>query len=383
MIAKKLRAAVAALFVGTAVIAAGTILCSTPAEAAVRAAVGKPLQDAIAAANAGNYSTAVKKVNEAESVGGLTAEEQKIITQTRQFIEVKSGGAAGVSTGPGAQAKFDSDYRAGHYRDVIEDEALLRKFGALNATNLVVIAQAYYQLGDYKGCLRFATDHTSAGTAMLERASLCAYKTGDDDLMRQAAEALVQASPTPKNWSDLLGVADRAKQMSDPQKLDIYRLKYLTGATSRADDYMTLAQLLIAGRLPTEARTVIEKGQATKILVDVRAQKLLERAKSDQARDVASMGTQLADARKLPDGDELIRLGQDLTGMGKYPDAISAIDAGIAKRPHDIDMAYVSLAHAQYAAGQKPAAFASLKKANKTPNGKMIADLWELYMRQH
>ena len=69
--------------------------------------------------------------------------------------------------------------------------------------------------------------------------------------------------------------------------------------------------------------------------------------------------------------------------MGKYPDAIGVINAGIAKGTHDPDMAYVALAQAQFGAGQKPAAISTLAKANKSPNGQMIAHLWVLYMRQH
>ena len=384
MIAKKLRAAAAALFLGTAAMTAGAILSSTPAEAAVRAAVGKPLQDALSAAQAGNYSAAMQKVRQAESVSGLTAEEKKIIGQTRQYIEVKSGGKVAVTSAAGAKAKFDADYRARRFRDTIENEALLRKYGALDAQSMVIIAQAYYQLGEYSGCLRYALNHTSAGSAILERAMQCAFRLGNDDQMRDVAMRLVASSGSAKNWTTLLNLADRAKQMSDPQKLDIYRLRMLTGAMVKPrDDYMTLAQLLIAGRLPTEARTVVEKGMAAKILVDNRAQRLLGRAKADQAKDVATLGKQLAAAKKSRDGDELVRIGQDLTGMGKYPEAIDAINEGIDKGPHDPDMAYVALAQAQYAAGQKAAALSSLKKANKSPNGKMIAGMWDLYMRQH
>jgi tetratricopeptide (TPR) repeat protein len=384
MIAKKLRAAAAALLLGTAAVAAGSILVLTPAQAAVRAEVGKPLKAAIDAASAGNFQSAMSNLRAAEAVGGLTSEEKEKIAAVRRYIEVNSHGSVGVSTADGARAKFDTDYRAGRYRDTIADEDLLRKFGALDGQSMVIIAQAYYQLGDYKGCLRFAMDHSGAGAAMLERAVQCAYRTGDNNMMRQAAEQLVAASGTPKNWSSLLNLADQAKQMSDPQKLDIYRLRYLTGAMAKpSDDYMTLSQLLIAMRLPTEARSVVEKGMQAKILVDSRAQKLLGRAMQDQARDAATIAAQTAAAKKSPDGDELIRIGQDYTGMGKYPDAIAAINAGIAKGPHDPDMGYVALARAQFGAGQKAVALSTLAKANKSPNGQMMARMWALYMRQH
>jgi len=382
MIVKKLRAAATALLLGTAVIAAGGILSATPAEAAVRAAVGKPLQAALQAAAAGNYSAAMAQVRQAESVGGLTAEEQRVISQTRQYIEVKSGGAVGVSDATGARAKFDADYRAGRFRETINDEDLLRKYGALDGASMTIIAQAYYRLGDYQGCVGYTSRH-SVGTEMLELQARCAYETHDDSLMRQAAEQLVAASGTPEHWNQLLNLADRSKGLSDPQTLDIYRLKYLTGTMIKADDYMTLTQLLLAAHLPSEAVAVMNKGVQARLLVDQRAQRLLALAKQSQASDLASLSRTAAAAARAPAGDDLIKLGQDYTGMGRYGDAIAAIQNGIRKGVNDPDAAQVALAQAYYGAGQKAAALSALSKSTRTPNGQLVARLWSLYMRQH
>jgi hypothetical protein len=383
MIVKKLRAAAAALMLGTAAVAGASIVCATQAEAAVRPQVGKPLQEAQALAGQGNYQAAMAKVNQAAAVGGLTAEEQKIIAQMRDYISVKSGGAVGVSSAAGAQAKFDTDYRNGKFRDAINDEQLLRKYGAMNAQNAIVIGQAYYNMADYRGCVRYAADHSSLGQDMLKLQLRCAYQTGDDRDMRQAAEALVATAPTPENWNQLLNLAERSKALSDPQSLDIYRLKYLTGTMQGAGDYFTLAQLLIAANLSSEASSVIEKGMQAHILVDQRAQRLLAMSKSRQAGDVATIQQTAAKAQKASSGDLLIQLGDDYNGMGRYPDAIAAIVAGIKKGVHDPDAAQTALARAYFGAGQKAAALAALAKADKTDNGRMIAHLWSLYMRAH
>jgi len=383
MIVTKLRAASTALLLGMAVIAAGGILTATPADAAVRKAVGQPLQEAIAAVKAGSCQTAMAKIHQAEAVGGLSAEEQKILTQTKQYAEVTFQGQCGVSSGQGAQAKFDSDYRAGRFRDAIADEDLLRKFGALNGTNMIVIAQAYYRSGDYRGCVRYANSHTGAGGDMLDLALRCAYETHDQDLMRDAAQNLVEAQGTPKNWTQVINLAEGAKQLSDPQTRDLYRLSYLTGAMVKPDDYMTLAQLLLAARLPSEARAVVEKGMQLKLLVDARAQRLYALTKQQQAADVGNIGRRAAEAQKAPKGDELVLLGEDYIGMGRFADAISAIQAGIAKGVNDSDNAQIRLAVALYGNKQKPKALSALAKATSTPNGAMVAKLWTIYIRQH
>ncbi|MDE2184967.1 MAG: DUF3828 domain-containing protein [Alphaproteobacteria bacterium] len=82
------------------------------ADAAVRAAVGRPLQAAIASANAGDYTAAMDDVRQAETVGGLTEEEQRVIGQVRDYIAAKSGhlGAPEASTaGAGGGNDFDNN----------------------------------------------------------------------------------------------------------------------------------------------------------------------------------------------------------------------------------------------------------------------------------
>src|SRR5512141_1669457 len=137
MLFKTFRAAATAFALGTAAVAVAGVCSTVPAQAAVRSAVGKPLNEARALAASGNYSAALARVNAAEAVGGLTAEERSVVSQMRQYIEIKSGsGALGVT------AKFANDYNARRYRDVINDGELLRKNGVLDGNSMQVIAQA-------------------------------------------------------------------------------------------------------------------------------------------------------------------------------------------------------------------------------------------------
>ena len=383
MIPKKLRAVATALLLGVVTAVAGGALTVTPAQAAVRAVVGKPLQAAKDAAAAGNYSAAIADVRQAESAGGLTAEEQKIIAQMRQYIEAKSGGSVGVSGSAGAQAKFDADYRAGRYSDAINDADLLRKFGALNGTNMVVIAQAYYRMGSYKECARYAADHSSVGSDMLELQMRCAYEAHDDAMIRSASEQLVAASGTPEHWAQLLKYSESAKALSDHQTLDINRIKYLTSTLKGDSDYFLLATLAIQLGYPSEAVGGIQKGFQVKVLNGDRAMRLFNLAKTSAAADLANLPKTVAAANKATGGDSLVKLGEDYCGMGRYPDAVAAVQAGIAKGVSDNDNAETRLGQALYGAGQKDAALKAFAKAKNTPNGEMIAHLWSLYVRAH
>lgn len=384
MFPKKLRAIAMALALGTAAVAAAGALTVTSAQAAVRPAVGKPLQAAQAAAAAGNYKQAMQFVNQAAAVSGLTAEEQKIIGQMREYISVKSGGTVGVDSAVGAQAKFDNDYRSGRFRDAINDADLLRKYGALNSTNMVIIAQAYYRVGDYKGCARYTADHTNLGPDILELQVRCAYESHDDATMRDALVQLVSTTGKPEYWNQLLKLAESARGLSDHQTLDIYRIKFLTGSMTGADDYFVLAQFALQYGFAAEAQSVIQKGFDSKVLSGDRAVKLLNLAKSTYANDLKNLPRTMAAAKAAKSGDLLVKLGEDYCGMGRYKDALDSIEAGIAKdNLTDKDNAQIRLGQAEYGAGQKAAALKAFAKADATPNGKLTAELWSLYVRAH
>lgn len=380
MIAKKLRAVATALVLGTAALA----VASVPADAALRKSVGQPLQEAQSLAKSGNYAAACSKVKQSEGVGGLTAEESRVVKQMRDYLAAASKGTAcAEGSSVGAEAKFQADWQARRYSEVIADEELLRRTGTLSGNAQVVIAQAYEQKGDYSGCVRYASEHASVGAEMIKRGMLCAYKTGNDALSLDLALKLVAMSPTQENWDQLLRQAERAKQLSDPQTLDIYRLKFLTNTIKGADEYFMLAQMLIAARVQNEAALVVDRGVQAKLLVDQRAQRLAALAKKNAADETANIGKLLAAAQKQPKGDDLVKVGEALTGMGRYPDAVNALQAAIAKGVADPDNAQVRLAVALYGNKQKPAALNALDKVSKSANGKMVARLWSLYIRNH
>src|SRR5258707_7639974 len=111
MFRNRLRVLATALVLGTAAVAVAGISTIVPADAAVRPAVGRPLQEARSLAAAGNYGAAMAKVREAEGAGGLSGEERSIINQMKEYISVKSGGSGDVNSALGAKAKFANDYR--------------------------------------------------------------------------------------------------------------------------------------------------------------------------------------------------------------------------------------------------------------------------------
>lgn len=79
-----------------------------------------------------------------------------------------------VPSASDAKAKFASDYNGGHYKDVIADGELLRKFNVLDIQSQLVIGQAYYKAGDYPGCVKYNKTLNSDVARQLQ--ARCAYE---------------------------------------------------------------------------------------------------------------------------------------------------------------------------------------------------------------
>lgn len=369
MTANPVRALGMALLLGTATMAAATVSMTTTAEAAVRAAVGNALKEAIAAAGAGRASAAEAALHQAESTPNLTPAEQSAIAQTRSYVQSKSSGG-----GTGAKGKFISDYNAGRYREAINDADDLRKAGQLDFNSQVVVAQSYYLLGDYPS----AISHLKAlgdSEQVLELLLSASYKSGDSATMRDVAEKLVLAGKT-QYWANLLTGAENTRGLKDHQQLDLYRLRFATNNMRSDSDYFTAAELAIEFGSPAEAVNIINKGITAKVLQGDRAARLLGLANAAVAKD----NIQAAEAHART-GDDLVKVGEDLTGTGKGPDAITQIQAGIAKGVTDKANAQMRLGQAYIAAGQKDAAARAFNSIKDDPAWGVIAHIWSVYAR--
>jgi hypothetical protein len=70
--------------------------------------------------------------------------------------------------------------------------------------------------------------------------------------------------------------------------------------------------------------------------------------------------------------------------MGRYQDAIDAIQDGIKKGVTDKDDSQILLGMTHFNAGQKSEALAALNEVPKSESGNgLVAHLWSLYIRTH
>ncbi|MGN6514557.1 MAG: hypothetical protein ACTHLR_01810 [Rhizomicrobium sp.] len=375
MVSQTFRALSAALLLTTAGVAAGVISTTTVAEAAgARPPVAKLLNDAINLAKAGKTSGASAKVHQAEAVGGLTPGDQQAIEQVKSYIAAKSGSGA-----TGSKAKFAADYNAGRYAQVVGPDAEeLRKAGQYDAQSQLIVAQAYYLMGNYTQAIKLLSG-MSGDTAQSLLMSAAA-KSGDSQAEMKAAERLILSGQS-KYWPYMLAAADNTRGLSDHQTLDVARLRFLTGNMRNAEDYQLAAELAIQFGFPTEAATIAKKGVDAKVLTDARSQKLVALAQGNAAKDVANLPNTVKAANAAKNGDLLVKLGENYWGMGKYPDAVNAIKAGIAKGVTNADDAQIALGIAYVGAGQKDAATHAFNAVKGSPAAETVAHIWSVYAR--
>ncbi len=380
----RLRGVLAAVLIGTAGVAGATMMLVTTAQAAgVRPAVGKPLQEAINFAKEGKSALALDALKRAESVHGLTATEQKVIAETRQYVEVKTGNfSGGVTNATSAQAKFAIDYNNRRYHDVItEDQAYLRKYGVLDESHKEIVAQAYYQMGDYRGALNYITHNLNGSTSALMLKMAAANKVGDTSALAQSARQLVLTGQ-PKFWTYVLMAADRASGLSDDQTLGIYRIRLLTGNMRSADDYSTATQISIQLGFPQEGLAIQQRGFAAKVLSGTRQERLLALAKKDAADQAAEMGKLATEAHAAKTGGPLVHLAEVYWGVGKYKDALAAVNEGLKKGGvKDVADADIVKGMALEGLKQTRAALMAFRAASTNPKAKVVASLWDLYAR--
>jgi hypothetical protein len=373
---RKLRAALTAIFLGTAAAGAAVLVMAAPAQAlTVSAKVGPLLNEAKALMASGKYDAALAKLREADAAKS-TPDDTAAINSMKQYIGVKTGDVS-LGGAMAAKAKFANDYNAGKYKDVIADADILRKAGALDAQSQLIIGQAYYKAGDYAGCVKYAKTISGNDTA-LELQARCAYETGDDATQRAALESLVSRTGKPEYWVGLLKLGERARGLSDHNSLDISRLRLLSGSMQTKDDYVQLGQYALQFHLAAEAQAAMEKGVAAKLLTDDRSMRLLATAKQMAAANLASEPKTLAAANAAPQGDDLVALGENMIGEGKAKDAIGVIQNGMKKPLKDAANAQIRLGQAYLAAGQKGDASAAFDKVKTPEKDAMIAHLWSL-----
>jgi tetratricopeptide (TPR) repeat protein len=414
----------ATLVLGVAVVGAAGFVPSRPAFAAdekkdqknvVSKDLAKPLkaaQDALTA-KPPKLDEAIAKLKEAESNPKKTPYDEHVINQLagvayakqNDYADAEKAFAAQVDDGftdPAdlpriVKAVAQINYQLKNYDRAIEYGEKAVKGGYADEEVDIIVGQAYYLKGDWKGTLKFeqglVDSDIKAGRTPKDQSlqlilSSC-VKLEDQDCETKALERLVAYYPKPEYWKQLLYTMAQTKaaNSSDRTTLQLYRLMSEVDVLNRPEDYTEMAQIALDQGSPGEAEHILEKGFSKGVFTDQRIkdknQRLLDAAKKAAAQDQAQLPKIEKDADAAPTGDKDIGVGFAYLGYGQYDKASEELSKGLTKgHVKSEPEARLLLGIAQLKAGHKDEAVQSFQAVKGDPTLERIANLWSLHAKQ-
>jgi len=397
----KTRAFSAALLMSAAMVAASGLI-SAPAGAAPAITLenrDKALADAVngaqADAKAGRYADALAKAKTADALPGKPA---ALVPQIHQMIVAYAVQAKDYAA---ALAQLDKMIAANEGNKAqnlkqalnisiqMNNKPKIAEYSGQLGNNLdpetrLFIAGSQLNAGQYKEALAEVQPLLQSGQpseAVLKFEQAVYFKMNDAAGRRATLEQLVTYYPKPEYWHDLLQLARNDKGLNDEETMDIYRLRMAVGDMKGYEDYQEMAQQALITMYPAEAKAIMDKAAAAKLVSGERAARLVKTVNDAVAQDAAAQ----ADLRKkaATDPNAGVKLGLSYWTYGKNQEAEAAIRTAMAtNKLTDPDWAKVALGHVLLSEGKKPEAIAAFNSVAKNSKEAPVARLWAIYVRK-
>ncbi len=370
---------------------------------AVRAEIGKPLQEAQKLAAAGKNKEALAKLKETDAVGGKTPNEIYMIERTRASAAAAAGDndAAAkafetvINSGklsPAEAPKFTQAlagiyYRAKDYPKAITWIQRALKDNPGDAQMHELLIQTYYISGKYAEAAKELQGTKGASEASLQMLANIQLKQNDKEGYVQTLEKLAGAYPKTSYWADLLNRVSGKPGFASSLSLDVLRLRLANGLLTKPSEFMEMSQLALQAGNAAEAIKIIDQGYKKGALGTgsdaARHQRLKDLAAKTQAEFDAKQAAAEAEAVKAKDADALSNMGFALVTAGKADKGLALMEQAVkldsARNP---EAAKLHLGIAQSIAGKKAAALNTLKSVKGKDGTADLARYWTLNLNR-
>lgn len=397
---RTIRALTTALSLGITAYALVGAVASQPAYAAAAVRTeNKALADSINGAQtdakAGRYAEALAKAKVADGIQGKPADLTRAVHQmiVSYAISAKDYASAlamvdrmiaaneGNRTellGQGFAISLQANNQA-------KAQAYAEQMGNNRTPQIrLVIASGYAKAKKYKEAIDEVQPLLGAGQPREDLLLFlqATYNEMNDAVKRRdALEQLVLYYGKPQYWHDLLQLARNEKGLNDEQRLEIYRLRLAVGDIKTDADYSEMAQQALVTGYPGEAKGVLDKATAAKVLSGERAGRLIKMTSDRVAADTAVQAD--LQQKSAADPNAGVKLGRILWGYNKNPEAEAAIRAAMAKgKLADPEGAKTALGHALLSGGKKAEAVTAFNSVARNSKEAGIARLWSIYARR-
>lgn len=251
-------------------------------------------------------------------------------------------------------------------------------------TAWLLLGQAYYQLGDYAAAIKPIDEAMALARArgevpeerlfLIKRAAY--FELGDYKRLVEVVRELVRLYPRTSHWMTLAGayseLGDTRRQMV------IMEMLHESGELERPEQLRNLANLYLLHGAPYKAARLLDAQMAAgKLPSDVANLRLLAQSWQQAREDERALVPLAAAAKASSGGDLYVRLAQSYLNLGRYPEAVEALETGIARgdlrRP---DQARVMLGLSLFELDRLDAAREAFREASKDERSRKTAEQW-------
>ena len=410
-----LRSIVCALsLIGFSALVPGTGLALAAEEApadTVREEIGKPLKAATEFTTGKQHKEALAKIDEADAVPAKTPYESYVISRNRGAAAFAAGDVDLAAKSFSVAITFNrltnaelldisralavQFYNKPDHVNAIFWANRYLELGGTEPQIRVLLAQSHFLRKDCDGAAtvlrKFNRDDEAAGRVMpegqLQLWANCEMTLKRNAEVVMALERLVVHYPKKAYWSDLVRRVQVSPTFAERLALDAYRLQLHADAIDTSEEFLDMAGLAMQAGFPAEARKVLDKGRADKLLgtsgTDVKLKQLQDQVTKGLAEDMKAMAQDEQRAAAAKTGATPVNIGFNFVQHGQFEKGIALIERGIAKGdlkfPED---AKLKLAMAYLYAGQKDKATQTFKAVAGSDGTEVLAKLWLLRMKQ-
>ncbi len=381
------------------------------AQATNSKALAKPLQSAQESIKAKKFPEAIQKLRVAEGTPGKTPYDQHLINEmmayacarTNDYACVEKTYEAQLTDGFTSPAQIQSKVRElvkintnlKAYDKAIEYGNRAIKEGFVDEETRVLVGQAYYLKGDYRGAVRFEESHIDslikAGQVpKLDLLSITRSACGrldDKPCETRQLERLVTYYPKPEYWQGLLASLERSAT-GDANKMQAYRLMNDVGVLTQPDAYGEMGSIAMDQGAPAEAQHALENGLQRGVFANdahalARTQRTLASAKKAAADALANLPNAEKAADAATDGQAAASVGQAYFGYQQYDKAAAELSRALTKGglKNSADTRLL-LGIAQLKGGHKDDAVKTFRQVKGDPTLERLANLWVIHARQ-
>lgn len=258
------------------------------------------------------------------------------------------------------------------------------------AQNFELIAQAYYQLEEYRNALtpaRRAIELTrQSGQAVKEQSLLLLrvlhYELGEIDEVIEVLHELIRLYPKEQYWIQLASLY--GEQEDQKRQLATLELAYYLGYLDTENEVMSLAGLLLQNDLPYRAGKVLQRGLDDGAIESTLDHwRLLSQAWTLAQEDEKAIPALTRAANMSNEGEVDVVLAQSYLNLNRWEEAVTAARKALSKGGLDrTDQANVLLGQALFNLERFDEAREAFVRAQADSRSRQLASQWINYIER-